>query len=236
MQMIKKYWQTIDTDLNELVKNGSVKLPSLECFDIDSISADIINEMNGRTFTELTGAHKKFLNVLGIHDHLVPKLYDLARNKFNFKGDISNQYHIARRVEPGNSKELYRAHFDSHLFTIVLPMKIPKSLNGGDCGDLIYFPKARATPRFELNNIASKIYHKKYASQHGIEHFAKHHQVHYDGFHDYRPLLFFGNTTLHTNKGLSFDCSHERLTLLAHFFDPSPKYGIGGLVRLIRDR
>ena len=28
---------------------------------------------------------------------------------------MSNQYHIARKVEPGNSKEMFRAHFDSHL-------------------------------------------------------------------------------------------------------------------------
>ena len=57
-----------------------------------------------------------------------------------------------------------------------------------------------------------------------------------DDFRDYQPLLFVGNTTLHTNYPVSPDCSSYRLTLLAHFFDPSPKYGIGGFLRLIRNR
>jgi hypothetical protein len=232
----KNYWQTIEADLDKLAKDGIVKLPSLEHFNLDSISTGIINEMRGNTFMELSNQHKNFLNILGVHDHLTPRLFDLAQNKFNFKGPISNQYHIARRVDPGNSKELYRAHFDSHLFTVVFPIKIPKSLSGGPCGDLIYFPKARNSPKSELRNAVSKIYHKRYASEQGIQEFSKHHQVQYDDFSDYRPLLFRGNTTLHTNKGVSFDCSSERLTLLAHFFDPSPKYGVGSLVRFIRNR
>ena len=57
-----------------------------------------------------------------------------------------------------------------------------------------------------------------------------------DDFRDYQPLLFIGNTTLHTNYPVSNNCSSYRLTLLAHFFDPSPKYGVGGLLRLIRNR
>ena len=57
-----------------------------------------------------------------------------------------------------------------------------------------------------------------------------------DDFRDYQPLLFVGNTTLHTNYPVSSNCSSYRLTLLAHFFDPSPKYGVGGLLRLMRNR
>ena len=57
-----------------------------------------------------------------------------------------------------------------------------------------------------------------------------------DSFEDYRPLLFIGNTTLHTNKQVTADCSSYRLTLLAHFFDPSPRYGIGNLLRKLRAR
>ena len=34
----------------------------------------------------------------------------------------------------------------------------------------------------------------------------------------------------------SSSCASYRLTLLAHFFDPSSKYGVGGLLRLIRNR
>ena len=38
-----------------------------------------------------------------------------------------------------------------------------------------------------------------------------------DSFEDYRPLLFISNTTTHTNKQVTADCSSYRLTLLAHF-------------------
>ena len=66
--------------------------------------------------------------------------------------------------------------------------------------------------------------------------FSNNHKKIVDNFKDYQPLLFVGNTTLHTNFPVSIDCSSYRLTLLAHFFDPSPKYGIGGFLRLIRNR
>jgi hypothetical protein len=61
-----------------------------------------------------------------INKYLTPKLLNIAQKKFDYKGNISNQYHIARKVEPGNIKEMYRAHFDSHIFTLVLPIKIPR--------------------------------------------------------------------------------------------------------------
>ena len=56
-------------------------------------------------------------------------------------------------------------------------------------------------------------------------------KVKIDDFRDYQPLLFIGNTPLHTNYPVSNNCSSYRLTLMAHFFDPSPKYGVGGLLR-----
>ena len=67
-----------------------------------------------------------YLDNLQVDKHLTPKLFELAKKMFSYKGDLSNQYHVARKVEPGNSKEMFRAHFDSHLFTMVLPIKIPE--------------------------------------------------------------------------------------------------------------
>ena len=69
-----------------------------------------------------------------------------------------------------------------------------------------------------------------------MEKFSSKYQKKIDSFKDYQPLLFIGNTTLHTNYPVSTCSSSYRLTLLAHFFDPSPKYGVGGLLRLIRNR
>ena len=233
---IHNYWEDIDLRLENLIKNGYVKLPSLESFEINKLAIDINAEMNGSTFLELCPSHDFFLKKLRIHEILTPKLYSIARNEFGYKGDMSNQYHIARLVEAGNVKEMYRAHFDSHLFTLVLPIKIPQLDNSTSIGDLIYFPKARSTPRSELENFFGKLTHKRFATRNGIEHFSKNHNKLTDNFLDYKPLLFIGNTTLHTNKQVSADCKTYRLTLLAHFFDPSPKYGVGGALRIIRNR
>ena len=230
------YWEDIDSRLKHLVKNGYVKLPSLEGFEINKLANNINSEMNGSTFAELCPSHEFFLKQLCIQEILTPKLFNIARNVLGYKGKISNQYHIARSVEAGNNKEMYRAHFDSHLFTIVFPIKIPQLDNSNTIGDLIYFPKARKAPRSEIENFIGKIFHKRFASENGIENFSKGHKKLTDNFLDYKPLLFIGNTTLHTNKQVSADCKTFRLTLLAHFFDPSPKYGIGGALRTLRNR
>jgi hypothetical protein len=238
MSDLDDFWDGIDLKLETLVKNGFVKLPSLKKFNLnlDNLASNIIVDMNGVAFSELGTSHKSFLETLKIEKNLTPKLFDIANKHMDYKGDLNNQYHIARRVEPGNSKEMYRAHFDSHLFTLVLPIKIPTASNGGTIGDLIYFPNARDAPKSEVGNLFSKAYHKKYASKSGIKTFSNKHQRITDNFTDYEPLLFLGNTTLHTNRQVSSDCSSDRLTLLAHFFDPSPKYGVGAIVRWFRAR
>ena len=231
------YWKDVDKHLINLTSEGYVKLPSISEMNLNNASQQISEDMENSTFKELSSSHQAFLEDFGIHNFLTPKLFELAKSKFKYKGEINNQYHVGRRVEPGNSKEMYRAHFDSHLFTMVIPLKIPQSNNdNGTKGDLIYFPKARSAPRGELLNIIAKVSHKKFASLDGINEFSKNHDMHEDDFSDYCPLLFIGNTTLHTNKPVTKDSSSYRLTLLAHFFDPSPKFGIGSLLRLIRNR
>ena len=233
---IEEYWSDIDSRLEQLLDNGYVKLPSLNEFDLDLLSNDISNEMGSLTFKESGSCHLEFLEKFKVQDFLTPKLLDIAKNKFNYKGDLSNQYHVARKVEPGNSKEMFRAHFDSHLFTMVLPLKIPQMSSEGSAGELMYFPYARKAPRNEISNFIGKAYYKKYASKEGLEKFSAFSQKKVDNFRDYQPLLFVGNTTLHTNYPVSSSCTSYRLTLLAHFFDPSPKYGVGSFLRLIRNR
>lgn len=233
---IEEYWQDIDTRIEKLVSNGYVKLPTLKNFDLEFFANNISKEMGILTFKEFGPSHKEFLNNLEIDKYLTPKLYELAKKTFKYKGDYSNQYHIARKVEPGNSKEMFRAHFDSHLFTMVLPIKIPDFCEDGTAGDLIYFPQSRKVPKNEITNFIGKTYYKKYASKKGIEKFSLNKNRNVDNFKDYQPLLFIGNTTLHTNFPVSHSCSSYRLTLLAHFFDPSPKYGVGSLLRMIRNR
>ena len=233
---IEEYWSDIDSRLENLLNDGYVKLPSLKMLNLEHIASNISDEMGSSTFKELGLCHKNFLDELAIEKYLTPKLHKIASEVFSYKGDDSNQYHVARKVEPGNATEMFRAHFDSHLFTMVLPIKIPETSNNGTAGDLIYFPYARKVPGNEITNFVGKAYYKRYASKEGMEKFSSNSSKKVDDFRDYQPLLFVGNTTLHTNYPVSPDCSSYRLTLLAHFFDPSPKYGVGGLLRLIRNR
>jgi hypothetical protein len=233
---INEYWNDIDNRLEILVNSGSVKLPSIKVFELNNIASSISDEMGPLTFKELGTNHANFLEKLEIDKYLSPKLYEIAKKSFNFKGKISNQYHVARKVEPGNSKEMYRAHFDSHLFTMVLPIKIPELTMEEYSGELIYFPNSRSMPLNEITNFFGKAYYKKYASKEGLEKFSTKKEKMVEDFREYQPLLFIGNTTLHTNHPVSEYSSSYRLTLLAHFFDPSPKYGVGSLLRLLRNR
>jgi len=55
-------------------------------------------------------------------------------------------------------------------------------------------------------------------------------------FQDFRPLLFLGRQTFHGNMPVDVSFAGGRLTLLTHFFDPSPPWGVGGILRKIRAR
>ena len=221
-----------------MIVHGSVKLPSIKEYDIvlAFVGSGMSDEMGASTFKELGSGHKNILRDLSIDEYLTPKLHNIAKNLYSYEGDLSNQYHIARKVEPGNTKEMFRAHFDSHLFTMVLPIRIPETDQNGTAGDLIYFPHARKVPANAISNFIGTAYYKRFASKKRMEKFSLNHKKRIDNFKDYQPLLFVGNTTLHTNFPVSLECSGYRLTLLAHFFDPSPKYGVGGLLRLLRNR
>ncbi len=234
---MKEY--TIDKDqiIKALVNKGFVKLPSIKNFiNVSDLSERVSLEVGEKNFVESSSFHLELIKKLGINHSLVPILYDLAKERLNYMGDLSNQYHVSRKVSPGDSKECYRAHFDSHLFTIVFPLIIPASKNQEPAGELIIFPSLRKNPKYELQNLISKIWFKKYASKKKLEQLSASKEMVLIDFQDYCPLIFRGNTFLHTNRELSSSVDHYRLTCLSHFFDPFPSLGIGSILRKIRSR
>ena len=232
----ENYWLNLETNYEALKNDGFLKLPKIDFVDLDDYFSLINEEMGNKTFLENGNMHKKFLDDIGFNDEIKSFLLKMAKKDFKFKGDLTNQYHIARKVEPGNSKEMFRAHFDSHLFTFVFPISIPDKKTDNDAGQLIYFPHLRKQPKSELSNLLTKAWYKKYAHKEGLEKLKKNNRHHIDYFDDMRPLLFLGNTFFHTNYPVSINHNKTRLTLLAHFFDPSPKYGVGNLLRFFRNR
>lgn len=229
------YWGELEQSLEVLCRQGFVKLPSISMLDLDEIAQPILADMGADNFVESGCDHTSLLEMLGVTTILAPKLYELAKSRFAYSGDLKDQYHIARRVEPGNSTEQYRAHFDSHLFTLVIPLQIPQSADG-NAGQLLFSPQARRAPRFEVGNVMSKLYYKRYASKLGMQQYEQRYGLLQEDFLDFSPLLFLGNTTFHTNKPVSNSCPKTRLTLLSHFFDPSPKWGVGAFARRLRNR
>jgi hypothetical protein len=232
------YSQNItDAHLAKLLQNGFVKLPPLVgVADLDSIRDRVIAEIEGNTFTELSDAHREFLDSLGLRREFASRLFGLACKHFGFQGRETDQYHVARFVTPGNSRECFRSHFDSHLFTLVLPISIPTSIEGNGSGELIFAPRARRHPRNEIENFVTKFYFKRYGSERAVRQLRAANRCRIESFLEMRPLLFLGMTTLHTNMPVLESASKARLTLLAHYFDPAPKMGVGRLLRFIRNR
>lgn len=60
---IQEYWHDIDSQLEQLLEHGFVKLPSLKEFDLDFIASDISDEMGSLTFKEIGPAIKIFCEI-----------------------------------------------------------------------------------------------------------------------------------------------------------------------------
>ena len=168
----ENYWDCLDDKFDELINKGYVKLPSIASLDLNQISERILSQISDKTYTELNDEHKIFIGKLLLDKYLAPKLFDFAQREFGYKGQISNQYHVARSAIPGEKK--YRAHFDSHIFTLVIPLRIPEVNSKNDSiGELMYFPNMRVFPKNELTDFIGKLWTKQYSSQSGIKKLAK---------------------------------------------------------------
>ncbi len=228
-----KYWDDIENRLNDLIKNGYCFLPSIKnILDTKKYNKIISNKTGDKTYSENCISHIELLDDFGFSEILTPKLFEMAKLYFDYSGLLSDQYHIVRNVFPNQVSESYRGHFDSHLFTLIIPLNIPQN-NSFDNGQLAFFPKIRGVPNNEVLNLIQKIYFKKYNSADGFKKLSLKKKILHENFLNYQPLIFIGLTTFHGNLPIS-NC--YRQTLLSHYFDPSPKWGIGNILRNIRNR
>ena len=231
------YWDNLEENLQHLLSKGYCFLPSVkEFFPIGQIFEQCEVQIGDRTYAENTPAHEKFALDSGISTVLSSALLNLAQSSFAYHGPENNQYHVSRLVRPGDMSEGYRGHFDSHLFTLVVPIKIPKSEVRGQAGSLLFYPGVRGEPKNEISNFADKLKFKRYSNKAGFDKLARSHRQIIASFEDLRPLLFLGRQTFHGNMPVDESNSSSRLTLLTHFFDPSPPWGVGGILRKIRSR
>ena len=234
---IKMYDFSVVEIVENLKLNGYAFLPSIENhIDLQSVSNATFNELNGLNYGEGLTAQIDLIKELGI-ERLIVALFEYAKNDMKYRSiKLEDRYLISRFTEGGDTGEAYRGHFDSHLFTIVLPINIPEPAEDKvNIGELTFFPNLRRDPTSELLNIVQKLYTKKYANSAGFERLGSKSDRVVNSFNDYRPLIFMGRTTFHGNNLVDLGLGH-RISMLVHLFDPSPKFGIGSLLRLFRSR
>ena len=231
------YFQNLDELTTGLLENGAVKLPSvLNAPWRTRVLEGCLSEIGTKTYGVNLPSNIWFLNEAGILSELLPKLVKLADKLVSINVNENDIYNVCRVVRPGDRTEGYRGHFDSHLFTLVTPIQIPHVLDTKNVGQLHYFPNLRRQPKTELQNISGKIYYKKFNSEEGFDDLSKRKYRVINDFNDYCPLLFLGNTTFHGNSPIDDKFKDNRVTILTHFFDPAPKFGIGNIMRILRSR
>lgn len=221
---------------SSLFSKGYAYLPSIQnLIESNNTKEEAFAEIKDKTYSLNNKAHLKLMKAMDL-ERFFGAVFQEATNQLRLKIKLEDRYFVARRVKSGQLSESYRGHFDSHFLTIVLPIKIPVSnVESNGRGELKAVPDARKIPRSELVNLFQKTYWKKFASESGFSDISKKKTVITEFFDDYRPLAFIGTTTFHGNNIL-LEQYEDRLTFLCHLYDTSPKYGVGALLRRLRNR
>jgi len=232
--------QNIDIDelekkVNSTIKTGYCFLPEFK-WEGDQEMIQSLVASKTKTYSAKHNLHDEYCQKTGIFKYLLPILQTKTKLLLNTSKNFDDIYQITRIVDQSEKGESYRTHFDSHLFTLVTPIQIPKIENSKDSGQLIVFPKIRQEPKNELKNILEKAYFKRYTSERAISKLknkTKHVEI---DLQDRTPLLFLGRQCLHCNRPFHSENGQHRITFLTHFFDSSPKWGLGQINRMLRQR
>ncbi|URQ65066.1 hypothetical protein M9B39_04145 [SAR86 cluster bacterium] len=215
-----------------LVKEGYCFVPELKF----NLAAKEAIESKKKIYSENSNLHEKYLvsfNFDGFLNELEDIAIELGYKKENVKKN--DVYRILRVCDQTHESEAYRGHFDSHIFTLVTPVNIPDT-GKEDSGQLIIFPKVRKEPIQEFSNIIGKARFKLFNSKNGIKKLSEKQKPIVLDFSNNVPLLFLGRVTYHCNRPFKMKNNEKRVTMLTHFFDPSPSFGLGKVLRLLRNR
>ena len=140
-----------------------------------------------------------------------------------------NMINVARVVKQ-SSPEKYRTHFDSHLYTLVVPLKI--SNDETDLrGQLYLSPNLRKQPINDLINVFQKFLAFRWRGEKGFLKLKSLDKIRVFDLKKGEAILFNGSRSLHGNLENASDAT--RITLITHMSDPFPN-GVGSWVRKIR--
>jgi len=214
-------------NVKELSNLGYTFLPPMP-YEKRQILRSCIDKLDlNSTYTNQKELGIKALNILELKNEDIKILHQ----RIFQEPACQNSYFILRKVEPGQISEGFRSHFDSHRFTIVVPISIPSKPQGS----LYFFPFLRKEPKNSFSNLFSKILWKFFSNRIGFYIIKKIFKYNTEDFSTYAPMIFLGRSTFHGNFPIDSNSNEARITLLLHFFDPDIN-GIGKILRKIRNR
>jgi hypothetical protein len=220
--------------LDEALKHGYAFAPQLK-FKPRAFELNQLLSGNKRTHIQDSQLHLKYLKK--IVKFILPELIKKVPKHLKKNVKEKDLYSITKIVKPHEISESDRAHFDSHLFTLITPINIPKSTSKINRGQLIVFSKLRQEPKNEIFNFLGKLYYFIfYSSHHKLQKlFDTKKYVELD-FYDMVPVIFLGRQCFHYSMPFESNSNESHILLITHFFDPSPFWSIGNINRYIRNR
>ena len=142
--------------------------------------------------------------------------------------------HIVRCVDPRIARESHCRHFDSHLLTLLIPLRLAEPSRSN--GDLIVYTRFRPVPT-TVRNVATKI---KHGIQRSLPLAMRQNLTARDlhAGHCVRVVCepgnvyaFNGFVTKHGNLNIE---DGQRRSLLVHWYDPGRSAGVSQAMRMVR--
>ena len=169
------------------------------------------------------------------HCAAVSEVAELNNIIFSLKKDcISektawNMINVVRVVKQ-KSSEKYRTHYDSHMYTLVVPIQ---TSNEKDIlkGQLYLAPNSRNQPKLDIINFIQKALAFRWRGEAGYAKLESLNKIKLFDLQFGEAILFNGSRSLHGN--LANESQETRVTMITHMADPFPN-GIGALMRKVR--
>jgi hypothetical protein len=200
-------------------------------YSIFDISPETKENLTKTNLLELTDGfyidqheHRSIFVSDSLLTELQQKVKQECRNKYAY-----NDIFLSRVVE-GGSKERYRTHYDSHIYTIVVPVLLPDTTEKNR-GQLYLVPKMRKRPKIDLINMSTKLRAFQYRGEKNYNKLKKRDDYLEVDLEVGQAIMFEGMSCLHGNK--QNDSIDKRITLISHFVDPFPN-GAGAIMRRLR--
>lgn len=225
-----------ELQISTLLEQGFISLPQYKISEKNkSLFLSSVEKDKLSGYQSDYSEHKKYLSDNKIDTNLSIQLKEIAKRYFKLECKLDDTYKITRVIDSSQKSEQFRFHFDSHLFTLVTPINIPKT-SSSDKGELILAPQLRLEPISEIKNSLTKIYYKRFSNYDGFQKLKKNKKIVYFDFQNNEPLLFLGRSCYHANNQFISTNNDKRVTVLTHFFDPSPNFSLGRVMRVLRRR